>query len=268
MTNCLFCSSNGPFTTSEHIIPESLGNDDLILRGEVCDTCQNYFGKNFEKFVLAKTPLAFWRTYLGIKTKKGKLPTVNLSIPNKYKGTIPITSKYHDNEGGFTYHKDGSISVDIDDEQMIKEIIENKKDKFQFVFSPFHLIQLGRFFGKIGIELLCREDTQIAREEQFDDLRKYVRFGAKKEIWPLFHATKGGLRNSRHYSVKEGELLETVTFYRYSIGKFDIYFLLSFLIGTDLWVICLNNRYPRPIIREAFDPPVDLQLIWYESSEW
>ncbi len=37
--SCLFCGSNGPFLRLEHIIPESLGNDDLVLQGEVCDVC-------------------------------------------------------------------------------------------------------------------------------------------------------------------------------------------------------------------------------------
>ena len=56
---CLFCKLESPATTKEHIIPESLGNDDLLLSGEVCDKCQNYFGKEVESYVLAKTPLAF-----------------------------------------------------------------------------------------------------------------------------------------------------------------------------------------------------------------
>ena len=61
MPECLFCGNDGPFTTVEHIIPESLGNDDLVLEGEVCDSCQRYFGKEVEKYVLSHTPLAFWR---------------------------------------------------------------------------------------------------------------------------------------------------------------------------------------------------------------
>jgi len=64
MNTCLFCHSDGPFTRPEHIIPEALGNDDLIQRDEVCDKCNQYFGSKLESFVLGKTPLAFWRTFL------------------------------------------------------------------------------------------------------------------------------------------------------------------------------------------------------------
>lgn len=75
---CLFCQSEGPFTV-EHVIPESLGNDDLILVDQVCMGCNSHFSK-IEEFVLQKTPLAFWRAYLGIKTKKGKFPAINMSL--------------------------------------------------------------------------------------------------------------------------------------------------------------------------------------------
>lgn len=37
---CLFCSSHGRCSTVEHVIPESLGNDDLMLAGHVCDGCK------------------------------------------------------------------------------------------------------------------------------------------------------------------------------------------------------------------------------------
>jgi hypothetical protein len=89
MKTCLFCNSRGPYNTTEHIIPESLGNDDLVLSDDVCDSCQNYFGKEIEKFVLSKTPIAVWRAYLGIRTKGGDLPVVDLSLPKVKKGRLP-----------------------------------------------------------------------------------------------------------------------------------------------------------------------------------
>ena len=38
---CIFCSEKGPYNTVEHIIPESLGNDDTLLANCVCDKCQD-----------------------------------------------------------------------------------------------------------------------------------------------------------------------------------------------------------------------------------
>ena len=87
MSLCLFCKNEAKFRTKEHIIPESLGNDKDILHNAVCDKCQNYIGREVEKLALEKTNIAIWRTYLGITTKKKKLPSVNLDPP--LKGIIP-----------------------------------------------------------------------------------------------------------------------------------------------------------------------------------
>ena len=80
---CIFCSEKGPYNTVEHIIPESLGNDDTLLANCVCDKCQDYFGREIENFVLNKTSFAFWRVWYGIKSKKRNLPSINFSLPKK-----------------------------------------------------------------------------------------------------------------------------------------------------------------------------------------
>lgn len=89
MHSCLYCRSDGPFSTQEHVIPESLGNDDLALVGEVCDVCQRYFGKEVERYVLDKTPLAVLRVLLQLPTKKGRQPSVDIRQQREEKGTIP-----------------------------------------------------------------------------------------------------------------------------------------------------------------------------------
>ena len=116
----MFCRGPGPFNTVEHIVPESLGNDSDILEGLVCDKCQNYLGREVEKAALEKTPFAFWRSFLGIKTKKGKLPSVQLSPPAK--GRIPATHPLTD-EIGFTAHQDGTTSVDIGTPSLVHHIL-------------------------------------------------------------------------------------------------------------------------------------------------
>lgn len=73
---------------AEHVISKSLGNDDLVLSGAVCDACQRYFGKEVEGFVLDKTPIAIWRVLLQIRTKKGNQPSVDTRQPREEKGSI------------------------------------------------------------------------------------------------------------------------------------------------------------------------------------
>jgi hypothetical protein len=248
---CLFCNSLGPYNTVEHVIPESLGNKELVIKKEVCDSCQNYFGKEIENYILNKTPFGFWRVYYGIETKHGKYPSVDLSNPNTEKGILPECSPYHDNNVGFTAHDDGSTSVDIDDLEIVRDILDNKRSEFKFVLSPKHLVALGRFFGKIGIELICLDNPSTARSKLFDNIRCYVRYGIRKEIWPIFHSN---MKEMQHLQCKI-----------HQVGK--VYYLLTICIGTDRWVICLNDPFPTPIIKEVF-PKEDLKLIWNSSEEW
>ncbi|NCB11142.1 MAG: hypothetical protein EOM78_05880 [Erysipelotrichia bacterium] len=70
---CIFCNSaeNG-FTSEEHIVPHSLGNDILILeKGWVCDVCNNICSA-FESRVINHSMLGAERAMLGVITKKGK----------------------------------------------------------------------------------------------------------------------------------------------------------------------------------------------------
>ena len=266
--SCLFCESNGPFTTTEHIIPESLGNDDLLLAGEVCDGCQRYFGKEVEKYVLEKTPIGAWRALLGIQSKKGKLPSVDLSVPERSRGVLPGSSVHHDNRVSLSAHEDGSTSVDIDNSEIISAILDGSKTELRFVLSPKHLVQLGRFLGKIAIELYCLSDPVRARHERYDALRRYSRFGITQDIWPIFHCTNGSISELRQIEQNaEGVLLHSLC-YQYSLADGpNGYELFSLRVGTDQWTLCTNDPYPTPVIRKAFVER-KLDLIWYEHDEW
>lgn len=264
MNTCLFCRSSGPFSTIEHVIPESLGNDDLVLTGEVCDACQAYFGKEIEQFILSKSPIAFWRTWLGIRTKKGKLPSVDLSQPKRPKGILPATHPLHDNGVGFAAHDDGSTSVDIDDPQIVADILAGRRSSFQFVLSPKVLHMLARFLLKVGVELLASHDRAAARSSEFDDARAHARFGSGDRLWPIFHSSSGRLSDLRRLDCTEHHVDEHVLCYEYALLSIDEYTLLRFKIGMDVWVISLAARYPDPRIRSAF-PGEELRLLWYQE---
>src|SRR5208283_1073489 len=252
MTSCLFCTGTGPFNTVEHIIPESLGNDDLTLAGEVCDSCQAYFGKEVEQFVLVKSPLAFWRTRLRISTKKGRLPSVDLSNPPRPKGWLPTTHPHHDNLIGFTAHEDGSSSVEIGDPRIVRDILEGRRRSFTFVATPKLLHMLARFLLKVGVELLASEDRSEARTSQYDDARRHARFGTGDPLWPLFHFSHGDMKDLTYVEEDADGLVEHVRCYEYSLLAVHEYKLFVFSMGTDHWVISLSHRYPDPKILSAF----------------
>jgi len=271
--NCLFCNSIGPFSTKEHIVPESLGNDDLILNDNVCDKCQNYFGKEIENYILNKTPFAVWRAMLGIKTKVGKLPKIDMTQPKTTKGRLPDKHTFHDNGVIFEAKSDGTHKIEITSKQMWQDIQQGSRSSFHFVMTPKSLVMIGRFLGKIGLELLCLDNPTIARNESFDDIRSYVRKGTTLDIWPIFHFSAGNLDELVWLQPVFGAIKEKVLCYSYSlfvadglIAQHNQYTLLRFTIGTDNWVICLNDRYPHPVIREQFKED-NLKLIWYSREE-
>jgi len=264
---CIFCKSGGPFSTIEHIIPESLGNDDLLLQGYVCDKCQSYFGKEIEKFVLEKTSFAFWRTYLGIKTKKSEWPSVDMSQDSMQKGVLPAIHLAHDNGVSFSFHDDLSMGITIDKPDLFNEIIRGQRTHFQFVITPKILHMLGRFLCKIGIELICLDDTESVYHSNLDQARNYARHGNFKGLWPLFHYSQGSPKDFRYITVEGSETLEHIDCYSYQIIEYSgKYLLFRLSMGTENWVICLNDPYPHPVIRGAF-PDCDLTLIWYSNDE-
>ena len=62
--------------SEEHIIPKSLGNDDLILpKGIICDKCNNYFSTNIEKQFLSLESISLLRSYHLIPSRKNKVPS-------------------------------------------------------------------------------------------------------------------------------------------------------------------------------------------------
>ena len=69
---CLLCAGSGPFTSSEHIVPHSLGNDLFVLApGWVCEGCNNICS-GFESQALNNSILGLERCRLGVVTKKHK----------------------------------------------------------------------------------------------------------------------------------------------------------------------------------------------------
>lgn len=72
MSKCIFCKLESDKKPIEHIIPESFGNKNYILKnGCVCDKCNNRFSK-FESIALSNTVFVMERARLGVESKKGK----------------------------------------------------------------------------------------------------------------------------------------------------------------------------------------------------
>jgi hypothetical protein len=260
---CLFCNAGESFTTKEHIIPESLGNDDMILEKEICDKCQNYLSK-IENYVLNKTPIGFWRTFFTIRTKKNKLPSIDFSKKGEDKGVFPDYSNHHDNVQ-FQSHPDYSTEL-ILSKPIHQYLKTGKKGQINYVITPKVIHEIGRFLGKVGIEIICYGDRKKARSDEFNAIRKYVREGTLKELWPIFHATEGNIKSLFGYVKNDTQVEERITCYSYRLLQIGSYIVFNLKIGTDSWFICLNQQFPHPDISEFMGNNVS--AIWYSNKQW
>lgn len=78
-SKCIYClSENEIFSSEEHVIPESFGVDEIILRGAVCNNCNNKLSK-LDQFLSEFEPLSFLRVY-------------NVPLQKKEKSLMPISA--------------------------------------------------------------------------------------------------------------------------------------------------------------------------------
>ncbi|NDY57868.1 HNH endonuclease [Desulfovibrio sulfodismutans] len=260
--SCIFCGNKGPYHSVEHIIPEGLGNDNLILKEKVCDKCNQYFGSKIENYVLKSTPIGFWRSYLRIVGKGRKLSDFKTGNTKK-KGRLP---RYHSANDSFCLkcHRDGFTSIDLSEEH-ISKISSDNNASLKVVLTPYMLSMMGRFLLKIGIELLCYNGIDVTSNKRFYQARKFSRYGNFKELWPIFHYNNGNLSDL----VKNGEdnlgIFQEIFCYQFNIFEYTDYIILSLQVGIDVFSVCIDEQYPSPNMEKCF--PHDLHILYYSPDQ-
>jgi hypothetical protein len=169
MSVCIFCRSPSEYVTScEHIIPESLGCNEKLPRGIVCDKCNNYFSSEIDKALQEYHFIGILKALLVAKTKKGKCPTFNLD-------DIQIKGEQIGNEFLTQIHCEKVI-----DDKAHKRVIF----KFRRLFPSIQYV--SRELYKIVLEMIClRKGVVEALKPEYDELRNYVRRPKPKEYWPF-----------------------------------------------------------------------------------
>lgn len=91
LKTCPYCdevilkSSSNPILNNckseEHIIPKSLGNEEIVLpKGIICDNCNNYFAREIEKPFLENETIKLLRTFHTVPSRKGNIPPLDILI--------------------------------------------------------------------------------------------------------------------------------------------------------------------------------------------
>lgn len=180
---CIFCKQDSTDSHSvEHIIPESLGNKDLILEeGVVCDKCNNYFSKEIEGPVLNLDGFKQLRFYEFIESKRGRIPSSDALLCGD-----KCTIHWQEING------ENCLMIGVEPETAYK-ILSNPPEIFftrGFELNDReHEYEISRFLLKIAIEYytyLILQDPEFNSEElniEFDTklnkLVQYVRMGRK-----------------------------------------------------------------------------------------
>ena len=74
---CIFCKQDSSTSISvEHIIPESLGGNEYLRSGIVCDKCNNYLSREVERPFLEDKSIQLLRFEESVPSKKGKIPSI------------------------------------------------------------------------------------------------------------------------------------------------------------------------------------------------
>jgi hypothetical protein len=100
---CIYClDTKGTFTSEEHVIAESLGNDDLVLpKGFVCDVCNNGVLSILDSALLKFEPIAWAQVMYVPHTKAGKFPKAsftNFNLERTGPRHIQMTPKHKGGE--------------------------------------------------------------------------------------------------------------------------------------------------------------------------
>lgn len=184
---CIFCKAPSDSSISvEHIIPESLGNQDHVLpQGWVCDQCNNYLSRKVE------APF--------MNSEYGKRARFEMEIPSRRR-RIPIVSGFHPQsmtKVEFLRDKTGLsfFAADGEDEPRFVNTLKTRSSGSLWIPSsgdPHLDYETARFIGMIALEILayrCMEvngwNTEVACKPELDELRDYVRRGRPGFVWPV-----------------------------------------------------------------------------------
>lgn len=161
---CIYClTTAGDFISEEHIVPEALGNDELILpEGYVCQKCNNEILSQLDNYLIEFEPIAFLRVSYVPYTKDGKLPKAsfqNVAMEKTQPRHISITAK----------DKSGQIK---------------DKQKLEDGWSSFRIEvrgkscdpeRLGRALYKIGLGIVAlSKGADYACCSRYDDARRFI----------------------------------------------------------------------------------------------
>ena len=250
---CIFCKTNSEKSKSiEHIIPESLGNNKVILpKGIVCDSCNNYFARKVEKDLLQTPFYKSLRSRYGIESKKGKIPLdvaylsnaseIEVEL-NRYLEPDDRTLKFNiPKKTDFNKLQNGEIN-----ETYIPITIELEKS-----------VIVSRFLAKVGIEVIAyrfwesaKDVSYLITEDLYNPLRNYARYGSGVKFWDYY-------QRRIYEEVEEGTSRQKMyEFEMWTTEKNEN------ALGLHLTIVLYGIEFTINL----FEPSIDRYKLWLEEN--
>lgn len=161
---CIYClSSEGTFGSEEHIVPESLGNDEFVLpRGLVCDACNNGVLAGLDNALLRFEPIALSQVIYVPYTKGGRLPSANFQNLSLTKtGPRQLRLQAKDRTGDMK-------EVEELDDGLVRWKLEMRGRRFDPRL-------LGRAFCKMALGFVALEEgVEVACSARYDAARRFI----------------------------------------------------------------------------------------------
>lgn len=226
---CLFCKSKkNSFQGEEHIIPESLGNNELILKkGVVCDKCNNGVLAGLDQALVEFDPILFFRTFHGVKSKKNKVPVSGFN-----------TMKM-DNPTG------GHVNIKLD--KMTKKYFEKTPEGFRLHWrgkrrmGAKNVKILARALYKIGLEVVYLDHgSDFTHTPRFDEVREIIL--GKKDFsgYLLVGTNKGPVNPSMKSGITYRFLKSNEDNREFALFEFD-YLLVKIIFDMERRICKLDN---------------------------
>lgn len=165
---CIFCRDASPASSTEHLIPQSLGGDESarLPPGLVCDRCNQYFGSKVESRVLTSYPFSLVRVMWHVPSKKGRYPT----IPG-YPGSVTAGPRLDE------------LLIEVKEPELFEEVRTGKLRVLLVSAEVREPEAITRFLLKVGLESLALVDPVLARGSRFDRVRAVARSPRRGSSW-------------------------------------------------------------------------------------
>jgi hypothetical protein len=186
---CAYCRETKPASefNREHVVPESFGKfvENFVLHGRVCQSCNSYFAHELELTLGRDSMEGLERFRSGIAPRKKRRHIVNELVRATYQGGPYDGAALEFSEcpstGRLVLNPVPQLGFSASQTRPVEWLDGTIPIRLQGTINA----TIQRAMAKIAFNYLIYHYPAIALMEQFDPIRRYVRYGLKPGFEPV-----------------------------------------------------------------------------------